>query len=192
MNKQLCFVFGCVCGVLTGAFATKKFFHDKFERMAQEEIDSVKESFSKLSEKYKQKKKTLNTIYGQGSAPTEKPDLDSYAARIQELESQTIDIGHMDEPEVISPDEFGEDEEYEIISLTYYADGVLSDDDERKMGEADVENSIGLDALNHFGEYEEDMVYVRNGRLKTYYEVCRDERSYEEVLEERPYLKEDE
>ena len=49
-------------------------------------------------------------------------------------------------------------------------------------------SEIGLDSLNHFGEYEEDVLYVRNERLRTDYEVLMDPRTYPQVLEERPYL----
>ena len=30
----------------------------------------------------------------------------------------------------------------------------------------------------HFGEYEDDTVYVVNDRLKCYYEICRDYGNY--------------
>ena len=34
------------------------------------------------------------------------------------------------------------------------------------------------DALRHFGEYEDDAVYVRNDELKTDYEILRSEKDY--------------
>lgn len=52
-------------------------------------------------------------------------------------------------PYVISPDEFGGVEEYEKISLSYYADGILADDDDEVMENAD--EIVGLDSLTHFG-----------------------------------------
>lgn len=85
----------------------------------------------------------------------------------------------MDIPYVISPDEFGQDESYETISLTYYADGVLADDDDEMV--EDVENLVGFDSLNHFGEYEDDSVFVRNDRLKCDYEILLDHRKYTDV-----------
>ena len=54
-------------------------------------------------------------------------------------------------PYVISPEEFGEFEDYERISLSYYADQVLADEDDEKVD--DVDNVVGLESLTHFGEF---------------------------------------
>ena len=89
------------------------------------------------------------------------------------------------DPYVIFPEEFGLLPEYETIGLIYYEDGVLVDDDNHQID--DVENTVGRSSLNRFGEYEEDTVYVRNERRKVDYEICRDVRTYEEVLETLPF-----
>lgn len=80
---------------------------------------------------------------------------------------------------VISPDEFGEDEDFERITLTYYEDGILADDSDEPMKNAD--DTIGIEALDSFGKYEEDTVYVRNTYLRCYYEIIRDDRSFGEA-----------
>ena len=82
-------------------------------------------------------------------------------------------------PYVISPDEFGGVEEYEKISLSYYADGILADDDDEVMENAD--EIVGLDSLTHFGEYEDDSVFVRNDVMKCDYEILLDHRNYKDV-----------
>ena len=63
-----------------------------------------------------------------------------------------------DKPYVISPEEFGEYEEYEKISLTYYGDQVLADENDELV--EDVEGAVGFESLTHFGEYEDDSVFV--------------------------------
>ena len=92
-------------------------------------------------------------------------------------------------PRIISPDEFGDQDGYDKVSLTYYSDGTVTDDDDRAMNENEVEETIGKDSLTHFGEYEDDSVFVRNDRLKADYEILMDQRTYAEVLQEKPYLK---
>ena len=94
-------------------------------------------------------------------------------------------------PYVISPDEFGEDQEYEQISLIYYADNTLADDEDMVMDEEEIERTVGMDSLTRFGEYEPDSVFVRNDELKTEYEILLDQRPYFEVLKEKPYLRRD-
>ena len=106
-----------------------------------------------------------------------------YTQRLQEAGykdySRTIDekpSGTPGEvPYVISPDEFGELEDYAKVSLTYFADGVLADE----CGEIvdDVEEIIG-DGLDHFGEYEDDSVFVRSDAKRCDYEILKDLRDF--------------
>lgn len=86
-------------------------------------------------------------------------------------------------PYVISPDEFGEIEGYTQISLTYFDDGILSDENGVIIDEP--EDIVG-DALNHFGEYEEDSVFVRSDPKRCDYEILRDLRSYAEFRSTLP------
>ena len=88
-------------------------------------------------------------------------------------------------PVVVSPEELEDEPDYEWRDITVYADDVVCDDNDDKLD--DVENVIGSDSLNHFGEYTEHVVYVRNDRLKCYFEISKDARTYEEVLESAPY-----
>ena len=74
-----------------------------------------------------------------------------------------------DKPYVIPPDIFGNDTEYSKFSLKYYKDGVLLDDQNQPLD--DVENVIGSDYMMHFGEFEEDVVYVRNDGMKADFEI---------------------
>ena len=90
------------------------------------------------------------------------------------------------EPVTIRPEEFGEDSSYETMTLLSYTDGLVSDDAFELI--EDVRGAIG-DAVQHMGEFEEDVIHVRNDRLKVYYEVLRSEKSYQDdILRERPYL----
>jgi len=90
---------------------------------------------------------------------------------------------------VISPDSFGEMDDYNRISLTYYADGVLADEDDEVVD--DVDATVGSDALNHFGEYEDDSVFVRNDSRKCDYEILLDTRNYADVVKKKPRVMED-
>ena len=85
-------------------------------------------------------------------------------------------------PYVISPEEFGEFEDYGKVDLIYYNDGVLVEDGTDEVIE-DINEVIGLESLKHFGEHEEETVHVRNDELKTDYEVLLDARNYAELEE---------
>ena len=81
-------------------------------------------------------------------------------------------------PYVISPDDFGETG-YETVSLTYYSDNVLADDYDEVVEDAEL--IIGNYALDRFGEYEEDIVHVRNDVNQTDYEICRVNEKFSDV-----------
>ena len=80
----------------------------------------------------------------------------------------------MNRPYIITPDEFGdrEDEGYDTVSLVYYSDGILTDDVDQLV--EDVDDTVGLESLNHIGEYEDDSVFVRDERKKVDYEILKD------------------
>ena len=69
------------------------------------------------------------------------------------------------------------------ISLIYFDDGILSDENGVIIDEP--EDIVG-DALNHFGEYEEDSVFVRSDPKRCDYEILRDLRSYAEFRSTLP------
>lgn len=91
----------------------------------------------------------------------------------------------MSKPYVIPPEQFGDNEDYDQISLTYYADQVLADENDEMI--EDVEETIGFESLTHFGEYEDDSVFVRNDDKKCDYEVLMDQRLYSNVIQGMPH-----
>lgn len=90
-------------------------------------------------------------------------------------------------PYVISPEEYEDEafDDFEKITLSYYADQIIADDDDVVM--ENVDDVIGYDSLTHFGEYEDDCVLVRNERLKCDYEICLCKEKYTDILADRPY-----
>lgn len=178
MNKGLVAFVSFAAGGAVGFVAANKLMKDKYEQLVQDEIDSVKAAFRKehpLPDKKPPK-------------PTEKERkaYSQYAANLGYTEEKKP--APIQAPHVISPDEFGDQDGYDEISLTYYSDGTVTDDNDRAMDGDEIEETIGKDSLTHFGEYEDDSVFVRNDRLKVDYEILMDQRSYADVLREKPYL----
>lgn len=88
----------------------------------------------------------------------------------------------MDKPYIITPEEFS-DSDYESETLTYWADGVVTDIDDEPLSDDQIEELIGEESLKHFGEYEDDSVFVRNDGLRVDYEILADTRNYGEVYD---------
>lgn len=190
MSKVTNFVMFAM-GTAVGSVITWHCVKKKYEQIAQEEIDSVKAVFMK---KDPDMEVTVSETPHQAEPRKveEKPIISEYAALLKNegytnysgtgKEEQT---SMNDKPYVISPEEFGEYEEYEKISLTYYGDQVLADENDELV--EDVEGAVGFESLTHFGEYEDDSVFVRNDRLKCDYEILLDQRTYSDVVKTRPH-----
>lgn len=108
----------------------------------------------------------------------------SYTENNEEGEENGDDeVPYINGPYVITPEDFASSPPgYNCCPLDYYKDGILADGWGVQM---DIEETIGEEALDHFGEYVDDVVYVRNERLELDYEVTRDPRTYKEA--ERAY-----
>lgn len=212
MNKAIGFV-AFTAGAVLGSAITWYYAKKKYEQITREEIESVKEVFTKNSNIRKEDVfEPENSVLKKAEMAREKPNVAEYAKKLskegytnysnsdiltEDGEEVSDDPGQEPgkyfgdpdaEPYVIPPEQFAELDDYDQISLTYYADHILADDNDQLL--EDVEGTVGFESLTHFGEYEDDSVYVRNDRLKIDYEILRDERKYSDVIKSKPYLKE--
>ena len=191
--SKIATIFAFAVGAAAGSAVTWKLLKTKYERIAQEEIDSVKEVYSN---KYKEETQGENI-----ACPDTTPETDSetverieaaannarYSDMVNELgysteseEGGNLMKGSISEPQVISPEEFSEnDDDYEVETLTYYADGTLTDEYGNVV--EDKEDLIGPDALDGFNDEDTDSVYVKNDVERKYYEILQDMREYDDA-----------
>lgn len=194
-------------GAAVGSLATWKIVKTKYEKIAQEEIDSVKEVYAKKAigeeidlslsvgidpdedeRTLEEKLKDLKIVTDEYTSIISKQGYTSDNA-VPEPKKEVKQMV-LDRPYVISPDEYGE-LGYEEIELTYYADEVLADDQNELV--EDVDDIVGLDSLKRFGEHEDDSVHVRNDALHADYEILLDSRTYAEAkAKTSPHLVEEE
>lgn len=187
-----------MAGATVGAAAAWLYCKRYYEQIAQEEIDSVKEVYATRKEVNvtERNEDDLEADKKKADMAKLKPDLVDYAAKLQEQgytnysaksekpSKKEDDDSMEDKPYVISPDEYGELDGYDTLSLTYYADSVLADDDDEIVD--NIDETVGFDFAEHFGDYEDDSVFVRNDRLKCDYEILRDNRPYSDIVGEDP------
>ena len=192
MSKGSC-IAAFIFGAAIGSVVTWKLVRTKYEQIAQAEIDAFYEQLDREVEETATKEfqeeieePEVQTEVKEYTEEIEKNNYISYSKRdIEEKE-----VSDVKKPYVIPPEEFGERDNYDTETLFYYEDKVLADDSDNEI--VDVEKLVGRDSLTHFGEYEDDSVFVRNESLKTDYEILRSERLYSEVLKPYPHLDEDE
>lgn len=201
MNYRLNNLLFFVAGAAIGSVVTWKLVKTKYEQLAQEEIDSVREYYgkSRKNDEVKEESEPAEDEDDYIEAESERcekireatilgvdisnrPDIQEYARKVGAIgygpreDKKEMDIIR---PYVISPEQFEEFEDYDVVTLTYYADGVLTDEQDHRI--EDVKGIVGEDSLTRFGEYEKDTVYVRNDTLKCYYEILRDIDKYSEL-----------
>lgn len=177
-----------VAGGALGSLATWMFVKKKYEQIAQEEIDSVKEVYSKRkpkTEKNDDDEEEAIQVDEKEVAEYEKiietTGYSKYSDISKNNTKTEVKHDYLERPYVIRPEEFGELDGYEMISLTHYSDGILADDDDQRMADDEIDEVVGADYAEHFGEYEDDSVFVRNDRLKCDYEILFDHRKYSEL-----------
>ena len=195
MNKLSTFV-AFIAGGAIGALVAWKIA----EARKEEEIASVKATYSKITvPRYEgpqdaREAEEAKEVSKETEHVKEKPDIMEYAARLSSQgyttysnvkEAVTKPKRAVDGPRVISPDEFGDDEEYSKITLYYYADGVLCDDEDQPVD--NIDDIVGEDFAEHFGEYEDDSVFICNDPRRCYYEILKSLKTYREVIEQFPY-----
>lgn len=188
MNSTLNKIMIFSAGAAIGSVVTWKLVKTKYEQIAQQEIESVREAFETHETKEATKEELVDD--------SEEPDEAEEVTEVKQYKATLVGAGYLDEhdellnkeevydnmdrPYVISPDDYGDpDVGYDTESLDYYeGDGVLTD----SFGEVveNVDELVGEDFATHFGDYERDSVFVRNDEMEVDYEILRDYRSYSE------------
>ena len=198
MNRKLTNVLLFAAGAAVGSLVTWRYFKSKYE-VVEDDIEEKTEEAEGESEEEDSEVLESKSNYGK------KPPLKEYVklvenngyvpkTHMEEVEEEIAngEWGDKDiyEPFIIRPEEYGELHAYETLSLNYYADGVLTDELDNPI--EDVESLVPADFADHFGEYDDNAVFVRNDNLECDYEILRDLRKFTDVVGEYPYPTEDE
>lgn len=185
-------VLAFLAGAAIGAGVTAYFMNQYCEKRIREEVQSVKDKWEEdhapdPEEDVKEESPIAPEI-------TEHID---YTASTEEIAEMTdlvesegykkrqeaeLELRKNAKPYMISQEEYSSGE-YDVIGLTYYSDNILATDDTMEPVE-DVEGTVGFNSLAHLmkGGPDDDIIYVRNDRLKIDYEVLRDDRPFSSIL----------
>ena len=213
MNDALSKFIVFAAGACIGSVVTWRLVKKYYNNIANKEIADVKDWYTrKYSEKSESKKAdAVGDAIREGikdgmKKPVTENDIRNLTAQLQNMgyvdysnkEDEPVkktekieekeEVGNVERPYVIEPRYFDEYDDYNAINLTLYADGVLVDDRSNEPVE-DVDETVGLDNLDHIGDYEEDAVHIRNDKLRCDYEILCDTKKYSEIC---PHPAEDE
>lgn len=195
MNRILSNVLIFAAGAAIGSVVTWRYFKTRYE-LVEEDFEVADETVDEEESEEDSAKEPVEVK----SSLTSKPPLKEYVKMVKNLGYSDVEEANTDEddedvkdvyePYIIHPEEYGEIHAYETLSLNYYADGVLTDDLDNRI--EDVESIVPADFADHYGEFEDDAVFVRNDERQCDYEILRDTRNYADVFEESLHPAEDE
>lgn len=210
MNSTLSNLFIFVTGATIGSLVTWQLLKKKYEKLAQEEIDSVYAAFSTHADNEAAEDDTpeySNDISENpepevAEAPTQKDIYEKIVKNLGYTRYSSVDtptqpqkevseeeVSNVGGPRVITPDEFIE-LDYKIVELTYWADGVLTDNKNKRI--QDVDALLGKGTIEQFGKYEDDCLHVRDDEKEISFEILRDLKRYSDFFDDSPHQAEDE
>ena len=189
MFKGLCIF---VAGAVTGMFVSREIFRKHYAELANEEVQEVRDYYKN---KHEEDEPTATREPDEAELKEEKIQ---YNHIIDENGYMHYDYSHVlpkkeetksKKPEVpqetgyiISVEEFGEIPEYDTMTLTYYADGIVTDDVDDIVEEHNI--LLGDDFEEVFRDFDASTVYVRNDWMKMDYEILRDDWFYKDCHDE--------
>ena len=181
MNKGTAFVLGCLFGGAGGGFLAHTILKQKYAQKADEEIIACREAF-------------------QGELGKLREELDKHKAEKKEEDAKKASKEYGVDLEQSAPSKENEEpklKRYEIseeiyndptnsftkVSLLYFpVDNIMLLDDGSFMADEDVDEAIGLDALDPLRDEESavDSIWYRNEKFQRDYEVTNSDISYAE------------
>lgn len=211
MNRKIINVIMFAAGAAIGSAVTWKIVKDRYEKIVQEEIKSVKEVFS---DRFNSSNEETSSEESDDEMSEEDPVSDYRKICWDDLED--LDPSELEEEEYQADYAGAVVSKYEDIANIYKeggADNMLTSEPREpyviepiEFGELDgyktfeltyyedgilededydivknPEEILGPDALGSFGEYEDDSVFVRNERLRADFQILKDYRTYDEA-----------
>lgn len=197
------FLAGAVVGAVSGAFAMNKYIHkhydisektdDADDTDAEEPFESVEQNEDDgLSKEEKIIKRANNDILKHVKDPEERKKTEALLNEYVTLSSiyggeEVVEMH--DTPYRIMPDQFSEFSDYSAVELTLYSDGIVADDRDEIVPNA--EELLGPNFRSMFKEGEDEL-YIRNDERCCDYAILKDLQTYETLEDERPHYIEEE
>lgn len=173
-------------GAVLGAVSAVAMVKEKYESLAQIEIESIRRYYKDKLQKQEEKKEekveepVSEVKEYEDITNNYKGDIVGDKPFVKKEDGEVIDP--YDTPYIISVEEFGEEIEYDTMTLTYFEDKVLVDDVDDVI--EDVDTVVGLENLKIFEEFPGcTTIYVRNDIWKTDFEIIKDDWKWSDFQE---------
>lgn len=186
IHISVAFATGIGCGIL----ATRSYFDKKYQAIADEEIESMRDVLDRKREERENEKATEAMVHDYhrqvdnyvSSVP---PATNDIVKKVEKESQKNVGPTEEDGPFEIDTEAWLNDGFFDKLGMTYFAgDGVLVLDDiatDSTGPFAEVEDTIGIDIFEDFINSEELEIFVRNPDTGIDYDVVKDFRSYNDV-----------
>ncbi len=197
MNNTVKVVLAFIVGAAVGVVSTMKYFEKKYAEKADRDIAGVKAAYGVIH-KYREDGAVANYINSDGKSD---PEFNKYTRQVNEytnysnpekeeglvepgvgeilMEKAVPNPGAEDRPYLIDPNQVGDCDDYELLDLDWYDDGVLADSWGVKIEHPEM--VIGLDAIHAFDDFNTVQIWVRNDARMIDYEINRKDMNYSDL-----------
>ena len=184
----VCYILGVVSGGGVAAIVLKKKYEKKYREQYEKLAKSLRESYVPAKDIPEEELDMPSTedVLNAVEDDSLRQELEKLTEKYRTTTETTEPRRMVSDPYLIEAEQFGDEPDYEQISLTYYADGKLADSEDDLV--ENVPYILGSEWQERFDKYDEDCVYVRNDARRCDYEITRDYRKYMDILEDKPYL----
>lgn len=189
----LALIFGAAIGSGVTYILTKK----KYDKLIEEEVGSARENYNRLAKELaeknkKEKEKSVNEFVNMIKTTVYSEPVEDFSSVNSSTEKKPNDIPKImpsleqnpdpNAPYEIDVDEYGCFEDYNLVTLYYYSDGVMTDDADEVV--EDPIGAIGAKLYNKLEDYEANDIYTayaRNDTRKCDYEILLNGTNFEKV-----------
>lgn len=193
-----------VSGLAVGAVGAWLITKHHYRQIADEEIESVKQSFKKLQEDAQKradaaKNKPDMTAYMEMTKAKEEPEAPetkviNYSGFTSDNEPEEQEVINREDllpkpidakvdrtkPYLINRLPYStEDPDYTSITVVYYADGTYADSHGTEM---EIEDYIGSALMGYIEETDKEELFIRNEELGVDIDIVKDARTYDEIM----------
>lgn len=170
MNKAK-YILAFALGAVSGIAATYTYFKSKYKKQTEEDIESVREAYNHRRIKTEARMSELQEALDKAKTYIAKEKQKTKTASVYQISGKEWDDKSL---------------RHEKIELTYYADGVVTDEDGDVIPDPSV--FIGDDIDDIFKSAKKDTVYIRNLVRECDYEILRDKRKWKDVDARSPHM----
>ena len=185
MSKIGWLVAGLVVGAGGGSYLTYRMLKDNYEQQTEEEVAQIRAELLEQSKQYREEKAKKEAEKKPEASPEYNGALDAMKKYGAQSDAKQVLKAEKKpdypDPYVIPMDTYlSPANPYHRLAITITSDGKYCDGDNRLLSEEDVIRYVGPDVTECLKE--DGVVYIRNERMMTDFEVIEDLRSYEAII----------